>query len=229
MKEEKRQSFTITCNKESHICHVGDIVEFKIESPVPDVEAEVLFTADGEAELARFRIKTPCTLKQTLPFPGFLRCKVSAPNMETALAGVAFDPECIRPALPAPDDFQEFWKNALAQQKTIPPDFQMEEISEYSDSENTYYELSCNTVNDGKCHGFLRMPKVDSQVPLLIYFEGAGVGMSRDLFLVHCETCDAHLPGPIALLVIFTHNYRPGKTREEHLEIHKNYLKKLGV
>ncbi|MBO4511753.1 MAG: acetylxylan esterase, partial [Victivallales bacterium] len=196
MEEEKKQSFTINCNVKSHVCHVGEFVEFDISAPVPDTEAEVLFTADGEAELGRFIIKTPCTLRQTLPFPGFLRCRVSAPNMETAWAGVGFDPESIRPALPPPDDFQEYWKNALSQLKTISPDFQMEEIAEYSDSENTYYELSCNTVNEGKCYGFLRMPKADSPVPLLIYFEGAGVGMSRDLFTVHCKTCDAHLPGP---------------------------------
>ena len=229
MTEMSEQKITITCEPQSHICHVGDFAEFTIKSTFPDVEAEVVFTADGEAELGRFRLKTPCTLKQTLPFPGVLRCRVSSPEMETALAGVAFDPGDIRPALPTPADFQEFWQKALAHQKTIPPDFQMQEIPELSDSANTFYELSCNTVNNGKCYGFLRLPKVNAPVPLLVYFDGAGPGLSRQSILIHCANADAHLQGSVAHLAIFTHNYRPGNTQKEHLQLHQAYLKSLGT
>ncbi len=222
------QKFTITCEPKSHICHVGETAEFTITAPT-DTVAEIIFTADGETELGRFRLKTPCTLKQTLPFPGLLRCSVSAPDMETTLAGVAFDPCDIRPALPPPEDFHAFWQNALAQQQTIPPDFHMQEMTELSNSDNTFFELSCNTVNNGKCYGFLRLPKVDTPVPLLVYFDGAGPSLSRASLLLHCANADAHLPNTVAHLVIFTHNYRPGVTHEEHLKLHQAYLKSIGT
>ena len=223
------QKITITCEPQSHICNLGELAEFTINSTSPGTVAEAVFTADGEAELGRFSVKTPCTLKQSLPFPGVLRCRVSAPDINPALAGVAFSPGDIRPALPPPADFHDFWQNAIAHQKTIPPDFQMQEIPELSDSTNTFHELSCNTVNNGKCYGFLRMPKTDSPVPLLVYFDGAGPGISRELLAVHCATADAHLPSTVAHLVIFTHNYRPATTHAEHLKLHQNYLKSLGT
>ena len=222
------QKFTITCEPQSHICHVGEFAEFTITAPT-DIEAEIIFTADGEAELGRFKLKTPCTLKQSLPFPGLLRCSVSAPCMETTLAGVAFDPCDIRPALPPPDDFHPFWQNAIAQQQMVPPDFQMQEMSKLSNSDNAFYELSCNTVNNGKCYGFLRLPKAKTPAPLLVYFDGAGPSLSREFLLHHCATADAHLPNTVAHLVIFTHNYRPGLTHEEHLKLHQAYLKSIGT
>ncbi len=223
------QQFTITCSPKSHICRVGETAEFTITAPSPNTEAEIVFTADGEAELGRVKTTLPCTLEQSLPFPGILRCSVSASGMETTFAGVAFDPNDIRPALPPPDDFKAFWQNAIADQKAIPPDFQMQEIPELNDANHTYYELSCNTVNSGKCHGFLRMPKSSAPVPLLVYFDGAGPGLSRETFLLHSSTADAHLHGTVALLAIFTHNYRPGVTHEEHLKLYQEYLKSMGT
>ena len=226
--EEMKQKFTITCNPASRVCHVGDTPEFTVSAPA-GVKAQVVFTADGEAELGRFTVTTPCTLKQGLPFPGVLRCEVTAPDFEPALAGVAFDPGDIRPALPEPEDFREFWADALAKQEKIPADFQMTEIPELAEPHHTFYELSCATVNGGTCYGFLRLPKVTEPVPMMVYFEGAGAGESRETFLQHCGNVDAHLPGPNAQLLIFTHNYRPGKTHAEHMKLHEAYVKSLGV
>ncbi|MBR7138932.1 MAG: acetylxylan esterase [Lentisphaeria bacterium] len=229
MKEKEIQTFTISCVPESRICHVGEKAEFTISAPIAGTEAEVVFTADGEAELERKKITTPCTLKQGLPFPGVLRCEVSAPGMKPALAGAAFDPCDIRPALPEPEDFREFWDDTFARLEKIPADFQMKEIPELAGSGHSFYDLSCTTLNGGRCYAFLRLPHVAGPVPMMIYFAGAGPGLSREGFVQHCANADSHFPGPVALLLIFTHNYHPGDTYEEHQRLHEAYMKSLNV
>ena len=120
MDEEKKMTIQVVCDRPSHLYHLGEKAKFTVTTEIPGTEVEAVFTADGEAELGRFKVVTPCTLEQGLPFPGVLRCAVTAPEMETALAGAAFDPAAIRAVLPPPEDFREFWDNALAQQETIP-------------------------------------------------------------------------------------------------------------
>ena len=51
MEEKKEQLFGISCDRESHIYHVGEYAAFTITSVRPGTEAEAVFTADGEAEL----------------------------------------------------------------------------------------------------------------------------------------------------------------------------------
>ena len=228
MAEEKLPKIEVICDRPSHIYRLGEKAKFTITTPQAGVAVEAVFTADGEAELARFNVTTPCTLKQSLPFPGVLRCTVNAPGMERGIAGAAFDPGSIRPVLPEPEDFREFWQNALAGQEKIPADFKSEELTDLSDEEFQVFMIECNTVNDAKCYAYLRLPRSGEPTPLMVYYEGAGVGMCHEYFKLHCATADKWLSARIAHLHIFTHPYRPPVTRAEHEEIHKEYLASLG-
>ena len=107
MEQEKKKMIEIICDRPSHIYRVGEKAKFTVNSTEPGVEFEAVFTADGEAEIARVKGVTPCTLKQTLLFPGFLRCAVTAADGSTALAGAGFDPAAIRAVLPEPDDLEQ--------------------------------------------------------------------------------------------------------------------------
>lgn len=227
MDEEKKMTIQVVCDRPSHLYHLGEKAKFTVTTEIPGTEVEAVFTADGEAELGRFKVVTPCTLEQGLPFPGVLRCAVTAPEMETALAGAAFDPADIRAVLPPPEDFREFWDNALAQQETIPADLKMEELTTQSDETFKVYLLECNTVNNFKCYAYLRLPREKKNMPLMVYYEGAGLGMCQDHFKLHCDNADKWLPERIALLSIFTHPYRPPVTREEHEARHKEFLASL--
>ena len=223
MAEEKLPPIEIICDRPSQVYRVGEKAKFTITTPEPGVQVEAVFTADGEAELGRFNVTTPCTLKQTLPFPGFLRCTVNAPGFEEGLAGAAFDPGSIRSVLPEPEDFREFWQNALAKQEKIPADFKSEELLSHSDETFRVFLMECNTVNDCKCYAYLRLPRSGGPMPLMVYYEGAGVGMCQDHFKLHCATADKWLPERIAQLSIFTHPYRPPVTRAEHEVIHEKF------
>lgn len=224
MEEEKKMTIEVVCDRPSHIYRLGEKAKFTITTTVPGVEVEAVFTADGEAELGRFKVVTPCTLKQTLPFPGVLRCTVSGPDMEVGLAGVAFDPGAIRPVLPEPEDFREFWNNALAKQEKIPADLKIEELPDLSDETFTVSLLECSTVDNFKCYAYLRLPRDKKAMPLLVYYEGAGMGMRQEHFPLHCQNADKWLPERVAQLAIFTHPYRPPVTKEEHDKAHKEYL-----
>jgi hypothetical protein len=66
-----------------------------------------------------------------------------------------------------------------------------------------------------------------SNLPLLVYYDGAGPSLCSEYFMCHCSTADKYLPGETAHLAIFTHPYRPPKTRKEHETIHKEYRQTL--
>ena len=229
MEEKKVQAIKIVCDRPSHLYRLGEKARFTITTPQPGAEVEVVFTADGALELGRCKVAAPCTLKQTLPFPGVLRCTANAPGMEQGLAGAAFDPASIRPVLPEPEDFREFWQNALLNQEKIPADFKCEELANLSDETFRVMMLECNTVNNCKCYAYLRLPRSGEPMPLMVYYEGAGLGMCQEHFSLHCQTADKWLPARIAQLSIFTHPYRPPVTRAEHEKIHQEYLDSLNV
>lgn len=228
MAEEQLQEFKIVCDRSSHIYRMGEKAKFTISSPEPGMEIQIVFTADGGMELERFTATTPCTVKQGLPFPGFLRCEVSAPGMKTTLAGVGFDPSEIRAALPEPEDFREFWQNALAEQEKIPAQFKCEELPDHGDDGFKILLLECDTVNNAKCYAQLRIPRNGEKMPLMIYYDGAGPSMCQEYFKLHCETTDTWLPAKVAQLAVFAHPYRPPVTRPEHEKIHQEYLDSIG-
>ncbi|MBR2374521.1 MAG: acetylxylan esterase [Lentisphaeria bacterium] len=228
MEEKKLPLITIRCDRPSHVYRMGEYAVFEITSEIPGVEVEATFTADGEAELERFKITTPCSLKYTLPFPGFLRCTAEADGMTKGLAGAAFDPGAIRPVLPAPEDFQKFWQNALAKQEMFPANFHSEELTSFSDEKFQVFLLECDTVNNQKCYAHLRMPRNKSNIPMLVYYDGAGPSLCNEYFMLHCKTAYRYLSDEVAHLAIFTHPYRPPMTRKEHENIHKEYVDSLG-
>lgn len=228
MADENLPAIEIVVDRPSHVYRAGEKAKFTVTTPENGTEVEVVFSMDGEAEIQRCKVVTPCTLKQTLLSPGFLQCKASAQGMSEAIAGVAYDPGDIRPFLPEPADFREFWQNALVNQEKIPPEFKQEELTALSDETFQVFMLECNTVNDCKCYAYLRLPRSGGPMPLMVYYEGAGLGMCQEHFILHCQTCDKYLPQRIAQLSIFTHPYRPPVTRAEHEVKHKEFLDSIG-
>jgi cephalosporin-C deacetylase-like acetyl esterase len=108
-------------------------------------------------------------------------------------------------------------------QEKIPADFKSEELTFLSDETFRVFLVECNTVNDCKCYAYLRLPRSGAPMPLMVYYEGAGVGMCQEHFKLHCETADKWLPERVAQLSIFTHPYRPPVTRAEHEVIHEKF------
>lgn len=220
----------VTCDRESHYYHVGENAEIRItcDKAVP---LEVLLTNDGEAVLDKRTItateKEPYVFTFTQGRPGILRCQVKGEGLTPKLLGMAFDPEQILPTLPEPEDFTDFWEKACNALDAVPANFKMTELPEDSSEKFLYYDLECDNVNGTKHYGYLKLPRTDKKVPLLIYVEGAGYGQELETFKLHNKNVEKKISPEVATLVIGVHRYKPMPSVQEHRKQHDEYVKQF--
>lgn len=133
--------------------------------------------------------KNPVRLMATRATPGFARISVSSrtTGMEvvnnagnpagTHVFGIAFSPGEIRPGTPYPDDFMDFWKDAVRKlDETVPVDPQMELVSGRSAGSCNYWRVSFATYGGRRVFGWLSEPKAGGRHPVRINVPGAGIG-----------------------------------------------------
>src|SRR6185369_16238037 len=92
--------------------------------PVGDVEIQWTLSKDGVPPAKSGKVKLNAEgsgiVTGQLDEPGFLQLRASFNSPEKtstiALGGAAIDPLLIKPSMPVPDDFDEFW---AAQKKTL--------------------------------------------------------------------------------------------------------------
>lgn len=223
---------TVNCDRASHYYHVGEEAEIRIACE-PKAVLQVELTSDGEALLERREITVDASetyvFRYSLGRPGFLRCSVSGKGLEKRMLGMAFDPEQIRPALPEPDDFQDFWDKAFVALDAVPANFKMTEVPEESTADAKYYELECDNVNGSKHYGYLKLPISEKKLPLLVYVEGAGRGQELEDFKVHAANVERFISFPVGILTINVHPYKPERKRADHIKQHEEFVKQLGV
>lgn len=218
----------VDCDRPSHVYRVGETAIFRIASPAENM-VDVELSCDGEAVLQTLQVKTPAEVPFALSMPGVLRCTVQIPGQKRKMCGVAFAPEQIQATLPEPEDFSAFWQQAQADLAAIPADFKMTWRKDVSTPEAEIYELECANVNASRHYGFLRLPKTDAKLPLLVYVEGAGPGQSLETFQIHCGNVQKFMRHPVAALTLGVHAYKPADSNAEHKIQHEEYLQNLGV
>lgn len=133
------------------------------------------------------------TLKASMKQPGFLRCKVTAKvngRNYIGLATAAYNPEEIKPTVENPEDFDQFWSNAIAQARKIDLDPKITLIPERCTSKLNVYHISFqNNVPGSRMYGILVMPKKEGKYPAILRVPGAGIrpyngdtwGASKDI------------------------------------------------
>ncbi len=121
-------ALTVTTDHADAIYKQGEPVTFTIKlskdkQPSDDAEVTWSIVKDGLPTPKSGKVKLAhgtATVTGTLDEPGFLQCRasfpVSAKSNLTAMGGAAIDPLKIKPSLPVPDDFDEFW---AAQKKKL--------------------------------------------------------------------------------------------------------------
>ena len=133
--------------------------------------------------------ENPVRLTATRATPGFARVSVSSrtPGVEvvnnagnpagTYVFGIAFSPEEIRPGTPYPDDFMDFWTDAVRRlDETVPADPRMELVPERSSGPCNYWRVSFATYGGRRVYGWLSEPKAEGRHPVRISVPGAGIG-----------------------------------------------------
>ena len=119
------------------------------------------------------------TLKASLKEPGFLRCKVTAKvngKNYTSMATAAYEPEKIQATVANPDDFDQFWNNAITEARKLPLDGKLTLLPERCTSTVNVYHISYqNNTWGSRMYGILSVPKKAGKYPAILRVPGAGI------------------------------------------------------
>ena len=204
---------SMTCTRPSHRYRVEEPAEFLIQSPQPGVAVEVKFCRVAEEPLSRFVTVTPARVSFALGKPGFIRCWASRRDGAggKVSVGAAFEPERLRPSLPPPDDYDQFWDNAFRELEAIPADYEKRPLA------TGVYAVSCNTVNGKRQYGFLRLPEGPGPYPLRVMVGGG------EAYFTESTALAGGTPTTSAALFIHLPPYKPAaRDGKEH---HAKWLK----
>lgn len=160
-----------------------DIVVTKSRSPLENVELRYELSYDmmpafkkGTALLKDGRMQLEAgTMKE----PGFLRCLVYASYNGKEYEGratVGFEPENIIPVTRMPDDFNQFWADAISKNARLPLNLHMRQLPDKSTAKVDVYEIDFQNYHEGgRMYGILCMPKAPGKYPALLRVPGAGI------------------------------------------------------
>jgi cephalosporin-C deacetylase-like acetyl esterase len=133
----------------------------------------------------------PATISASRAEPGALLAVVSAPSA-TAMprlwtGGAIFAPERIGPAVPAPADFDAFWKAKLRELAAVPPNPVLEKGT-LDDVKFThglpYYKVTLDNIWNTHVRGQLSRPVKGDKFPAMLIFQAAGVGpLKKDMIV----------------------------------------------
>jgi len=239
----------VELDRPSHLYRLDEEAEFTFKG---SGRYRIEFSLDCEKILSdrKYTLKAACPLKirQSAKEPCFVRCRVYpiADGKKIAgEAGAGFEPENILPALPEPEDFDDFWRSNFVRLKKIPADIRCERIPElsdkpadgYSDRRCDIYNVSAATVGGGRTYGFLALPKGRKNVPLLVHVSGSGspqvASQCRSMFLYGTyDDSEYEADFPLywkrpAVLLIRVSGFPPETTKEAEAARFRKYVGSL--
>lgn len=102
------------------------------------------------------------------------------PGSDRGEKAAVFNHKDIRPALPEPEEFNEFWRSGLAEVAAVPADVRRKRIEALCDGRREVCRISFATVGGGRICGFLTRPVGPGPFPALVSVPGAGPGTGPD-------------------------------------------------
>ena len=115
----------------------------------------------------------------TLKNAGFVRCIVEAEvngKLYKGIGTAGFDPLSIKPTVPNPADFAQFWDQAKSELATVPLDAKMTLLPERCTEKVNVYHVNLQNFRVGsRLYGILCVPKKEGKYPALLKVPGAGV------------------------------------------------------
>ena len=120
-------------------------------------------------------LKLTGTMKQ----PGFYRVDVTAHvdgKEYKGACGAAFSPEQLQPSTVMPQDFSDFWQNAISEARKTALEPTKRLLPERCTKDVNVYEVSFQNMNWGnRTYGILCVPVKEGRYPALLRVPGAGV------------------------------------------------------
>lgn len=199
MENTRTLSVKVATDREDCIYRTGETATLKLSAAFadgPEAREGILHLRldnygerifeERDVDLSKERTVTLAVSRAT---PGFARLTVESrtpgivvaenPGNATGIYrfGIAFSPEKIRSAAPFPDDFADFWQNAVRKlDETVPVDAQIEPVPERSTGPCDYFRVSFASFGGRRVYGWLSIPKKPGPHPVRVNVPGAGIG-----------------------------------------------------
>lgn len=166
---------TVTQLPANGILKAGETATFKI-SPGSGATTYRLKRNDGEI-IEDKDLPADGVVHGSLGEPGWLTIEFRSPKPafdKVGFAGAVFSPEDIQTAFKAPDDFDAFWQNQIAESAKLP----LNPLLTKGDSEKPgidYAELTLDNIAGKKTHAHVARPTEGEKFPALVVYQYAGV------------------------------------------------------
>ncbi len=174
---KKPAAIVLRVEKEDAIYAVGQKAKFVFQIPESG-EIQFAFTEDGYKPIRTGKLPVEAnkfySLSEGLDHPGFLRLTLQF-KTQSALAAAAFDPTKIKPASPAPADFDEFWQQQIAKLKETPIDPKLDPWTDHKGDKFDAFKISLGLEGERRVFGYLTVPKGDGPFPAILTVPYAGV------------------------------------------------------
>ncbi|MEM7235955.1 MAG: acetylxylan esterase, partial [Planctomycetota bacterium] len=123
---------------------------------------------------------SPLAFRFDAPSPGFYRvsCRFVHDGREvsdTMILGYA--PEKVRAPLTARSDLRSFWDEALAELKSVPPQFRVTEQPAEEGSKRKVFEVEMRSLGNVRVRGWLEVPTEPGRYPAILRVPGYGSTM----------------------------------------------------
>ncbi|SDW70510.1 Cephalosporin-C deacetylase [Lutibacter oricola] len=184
----------ISFNSENHLFEKSSEVLFNLNMNLnSDAELDIFIRNDFADTLF---VKNAFVKKNTKHFridlskenlaPGFYEVIVNAKNMgfSGAVSWFTVNPTKIKNTYNKPADFNQFWDIAIAELKTIPPNFKVKKIDSLCTSKRDGFIVEMKSINNLTIRGYYFVPKQKGKYPALLNLPGYGYGFENlDEFL----------------------------------------------
>ncbi|MCA9137545.1 MAG: acetylxylan esterase [Planctomycetales bacterium] len=169
-------SFQITVTKNGEPVDEGTI-SYAFDDFLNPTESNAL--PKGDLQLGNE--PTQVTFKGTKP--GFIRCQVTFQPVEgkptKAVAGIGFSPTEIKPSLPVPDDFDQYWADQKRQLSEVPREAKVTPV-DFADESIACYDVQVPCLGRAPVSGYFSKPQdaAPKSLPAILWVHGAGVRSS---------------------------------------------------
>jgi len=185
---EQAYELKLATDRADSLYRVNDLVKFVVSlskngRPVQEGEVEFFLSRDG---LAISRGKKTigdggASITGKLSEPGFLRCRVvyepGRDKKVVARAAAGIDPLKIKPAMPAPEDFDEFWAAQKKKLARVPMNPVLRAVESHRDGIDAYdLKLDCLKTMAPVSAYFARPSGAKPRsLPAILRVHGAGI------------------------------------------------------
>lgn len=175
-------SLKVSADRSDALYHTGELATFTIEAtqdskPLAEGKVACTFSKDGWQPQSQQTLELKdgkATLTGKLDEPGFLLLRATI-GKTTAMAGAGYDPLQLKPSMPVPDDFDQFWSAQKAELAKVDMKSTLAPVETQSKGLEAFdLQVDCLGKPVSGYFGRPREAKPKS-LPAILFVHGAGV------------------------------------------------------